>query len=468
LLKYGSYLDITEIDTALGLKPSNKDTFIIPIRQTFAPKHEIIMNFYVPLQQKQNRMKKLLTLICCIMLLVGCKKEDIASPIPDTAKRTVIVYMPGEHNLNAFINADIQEMVTGMQNVSNDYSLLAFVDDANSSRAPFIVQITNNSRQPIDTLYRYSEDFYSSDAGRFSEVLSRCMKLRPAKEYGLVLWGHADGWIIEQNGSKATAPRRAYGVDNGDNSTVIPGQNSLFKWMQIPDMCRALEALNVKFKFIFCDCCNMMNAETAYEIRNCTEYLIASPAEITGMGAPYDTMVKDFFSQNDEEMYISMCSDYNAQFDYVNGHLPISVVRTSSMPALAEATRKVLPLIADYTKTADATKGKVYYYAYNKNYNYEKVMYDMYGMVNAALEAYPDEFWQWQDAFYDAVVYTETSTLWHANTVDFSDFEVTADTYGGISMFFPMDKYQRAYNKYNEGIKQLQWYQAVGWSAVGW
>jgi len=92
----------------------------------------------------------------------------------------------------------------------------------------------------------------------------------------------------------------------------------------------------------------------------------------------------------------------------------------------------------------------------------------MYGMVNAALEAYPDEFWQWQDAFYDAVVYTETSTLWHANTVDFSDFEVTADTYGGISMFFPMDKYQRAYNKYNEGIKQLQWYQAVGWSAVGW
>ena len=125
-------------------------------------------------------------------------------------------------------------------------------------------------------------------------------------------------------------------------------------------------------------------------------------------------------------------------------------------------------MIADYTRRADATKGKVYYYAYNVNYDYEKVMYDMYGMVKAALEDYPDKFKAWQDAFYDTVIYSETSDRWHANTVNFSDFTVTTDNYGGISMFFPMEKYTKSFHLYNEDIKQMQWYQAVGWSAVGW
>ena len=419
------------------------------------------------MQQKLSYMKKLLTMICGLMLLVACEKDDAGSSKPAPAKRTVIVYMAGENNLNGLVNGDIQEMVDGMQNISDDYKLVAFVDNASKSTTPFIAQITNNSQHPIDTLYRYAEDFYSSDADNFREVLSRCMSLCPANDYGLILWGHASGWNIEANGSTTSAPRRAYGADNGDNSSALPTTKTV-KWLQIPDMSQALEALHVQFKFIFCDCCNMMNAETAYEIRKCTEYLIASPAEITGVGAPYNTMMKDFFNPNDEEMYKSMCADYNAQYDYVGGHLPISVVQTDKMEALAEATTKVLPMIADYTRRADATKGKVYYYAYNVNYDYEKVMYDMYGMVKAALEDYPVEFKAWQDAFYDTVIYSETSDRWHANTVNFSDFTVTTDNYGGISMFFPMEKYTKSFHLYNEDIKQMQWYQAVGWSAVGW
>ena len=37
-----------------------------------------------------------------------------------------------------------------------------------------------------------------------------------------------------------------------------------------------------------------------------------------------------------------------------------------------------------------------------------------------------------------------------------------------MSMFFPMEKYEHTSHPYNTDIKKMQWYQAVGWSTVGW
>lgn len=100
----------------------------------------------------------------------------------------------------------------------------------------------------------------------------------PADDYGLVLWGHGNGWVI-MNDSVAT--RRAIAVDNGNNKVSDSGM-----WLNIPSLHIALKALPHPFKFIFADCCNMQNVEVAYELRDVTEYYIASPAGIPGEGAP--------------------------------------------------------------------------------------------------------------------------------------------------------------------------------------
>ena len=55
-------------------------------------------------------------------------------------------------------------------------------------------------------------------------------------------------------------------------------------------------------------------------------------------------------------------------------------------------------------------------------------------------------------------------------TVNFSDFTVTDEKMGCVNMFFPLNKYNdtSCLHSYNTDIKQMQWYQAVGWSAVGY
>ena len=405
-------------------------------------------------------MKHFLISISILLLFGAChKKED--DPQPSKGRRTVIVYMSGDNTLSGFTSGDLQEMVNGAANtLSSSDRLVVFVDRISTQEKPFIARITGDSKQPVDTLYKYSEDFYASEPSNFVEVLKRAISLCPASEYGLVLWSHASGWNIEKD------TRRAFGVDNGNVSAN--GNKGL--WLNMPDMRTSFEQLGMKWKFIFTDCCNMMCVEVAYELRNWADYLIGSPAEIPGYGAPYSKMVKDLFSQSDT-FYESIIDTYAAAYpDY----LPLAAMRLSEMESLASATKAVLPAIAEHLKQGDdvATKNIIYYFSPGGHYDdVNKSMYDMNDMIRTALDEQPEAYDTWHQAFQKAVVKRVTAPMWETNatnTVYFSDFTVTDAKMGCVSMFFPLDKYNNSscLYTYNTDIQKMQWYQAVGWSSV--
>ena len=137
-------------------------------------------------------MKKILMLMVMMGLLTACGGGDEPTPPtpPTPARRTVVVYVAAENNLSPDSYTNLQDMITGRRQVADDENLVVFVDRANATQLPFIVKVTKNESQPLDTLYKYTEDFYTSDPERFREVLQRIVGLCPATEdYGLVLWG---------------------------------------------------------------------------------------------------------------------------------------------------------------------------------------------------------------------------------------------------------------------------------------
>ena len=416
-------------------------------------------------------MKHLLIILASMLLLTACEKD---SDIEDTdyrlpARRTVLVFMAGENNLSGYAQSDLNEMIQGRKSVGADCDMLVFIDKA--AEKPFIARIRNKADQPVDTLYKYTEDYYFCD--RFEEILQRMVSYSPqARDYGLIFWGHANGWILENNGKDVI--RRAYGVDNGDNTSTVRVKEPS-RWLNIPDMAKVIKQQSLPIKYLFFDCCNMQCAEVAYELRQTADYIIASPAEITGIGAPYQTLVKDFFIEDDEQLGKQLCIDYHAQITHEMGlgdeQLPISVVRTSKMQALADATRNIMPMIAAHLQTGNPTKDIIYYYNYDANNffpEYGKVLYDMNDMIRTALGDDAEAYTTWKKAFDDAVCYSEGSARWHSTTLKFRDidFQVTPEKQGCLSMFFPLKKYQQSQHNYNEEIKKLQWYQAVGLSEV--
>ena len=410
------------------------------------------------IMKRKDIIRQIIIVLAGAVLTTACSSSD-NEEVTQPAKRTVLVYMAAENNLTSNAQSDINEMIKGVKKISKWDHLIVFVDRASKTEKPFLIRLRDNDQQPADTIRKYDQDFLDSDPAKMKEVMSWVMQHYPANDYGLVIWGHANGWVV-MNDSVAT--NRAIAVDNGENSSSTKQY-----WMNIPTLRNVLATLPHSFKFIFADCCNMQNAEVAFELKDVTQYVIASAAGIPGDGAPYETIVPDLFNYDDQALCQKTCDDYHAKLDNEGGHLPIAAVRTDRMPQLAKATAKILKSIYDAGTVID-TDGMIYYYTYHWDVSKkeEHVMYDM----NDFLLRHADEteYQEWKQAFDAVFVTNKMSKKWETQgTIDW-DFEVTEERFGGMSMLIPLERYNNTLLKYNELIKKMGWYQAVGWSELGW
>ena len=394
--------------------------------------------------------KYLLCTLACTLLLTACHKDKKEEPqLP--ALESVLVYIAGDNNLDEFIHRDMRQMMDGSKGLSKQYNLLLFVDEKN--QLPYLMKITNGDTLRLKT---YQQEQKSSDAETLAEAVRWMKENYEAPSYGLVLWGHADGWTIRS--TTKSGPRLAYGQDTSGGE----------QWMDIPAMAQALEnVLNgQKLRFIFADCCCFQCVESAYELRNVTDYIIASAAEIPGEGAPYQTVIPALFSQRDD-FYAQAANAYFEQTSYGYKE-PMAVVKTSEMENLAQATKTILKqchvnLESDGYPSVDRL---IYYYDHS--------LFDMQHFL--LTHAPEDAYAQWKRVFDTAVPYRTMTEVWMANHVDFldyaetmfRDFEVTEENYGGVSMFVPQNKSLSFYREQNERIKEMQWYTAAGLNELGW
>jgi len=419
-------------------------------------------------------MRKYIIGFLGLMLLWSCDKKDDPEPVePTLSDRTVLVYMSGENDLatRSYMNNDLLEMDEGSYQLSDKQHLIVFVDSVGTSTRPYIIEIANGKRK---LLYQYSDEFAASDPSKFKEIIQWTIDHYPAKEYGLVLWGHASGWIVESD-TVATNKTRAYGYDYGYDSYAG------YKSMNITQMARALEDLP-KLKYIFADCCSFNCVESAYELRNVADYLIGSAAEIPGEGAPYQSIMSGLFSSS-ATFYKDICDKYYdfyldayktstySSLKLAGYSVPLSVIKLSEMESLAQATSQLMSSISaaiTYPAELDLTNMPFYYGSY---YNPDmKIMYDMSTVFHQY--APTTDYNQWLAALDKAVPYNLVSTKWQTiyssieNSFDF--IPQNEALYGGISMFFPQQYYDRYTYKFNTRIKNLQWYYAVNWSKYGW
>ena len=425
-------------------------------------------------------MNRIIIFFISLLLFTACDKNEDPSPAPEPtqAERTVLIYMSGENNLTqdyqypgeSFLADDLVEIIEGSYKVNSKQHLICFVDSVGTNNKPYIIEVSNGKTKEV---YRYESDFYASDPAKFREVLQYTIDNYPAKEYGLVLWGHASGWIVHNDTVpsvlKTREATRGYGKDEGWDT------NGSSKWMNITQMAQALETIP-KLKFIFADCCNFMCVEVGYELRNCAEYLIGSPAEIPGEGAPYHLMIEKLFSTS-PTFYKDICNCYYDYFfdaytqpDYSDWNLegysvPLSVFRLDQMENLADATKQLMQkFMPKYPEQLDLTN--LPYYLYNDR----RVIYD----VKTVFKKYAPEsdYNKWLDVFNTAVPYQAVSQRWMSifDTIrnDFYTFPQDTESWGTVSMFFPQTYYNSCYFDYNKRIRKLQWYNAVDWASYGW
>lgn len=415
-------------------------------------------------------MKYLFTIAIAVLLLTSCHHHHDEEEQQQPARQTVLVYMAGDNNLSSFVEDDMVQMIRSTRTLSDEDNLLMFVDTAEDS--PYMLKASKGDTVRVA---EFSESQFTSSAETLRDAMLWAMTHYEARQYGLVLWGHADGWIIKNHTDVAgsrTTPNRSYGQDRNGNGT---GSGT---WMDIPEMARALESLprpegsGKVLRFLFADCCCFQCIESDYELRNVTDYIIASAAEIPGEGAPYHAVLPALMSM-EADFYKQAVDAYYSQVIY-GYYEPLSVVKTSELDNLAQATRTVLKQsIGPLSEGYPSVDSLIYYY--------DHTMFDMNDFVMS--HASENDYSEWRRAFDMAVPYSTWAEVWLANFVpyldaffmrNFRDFVVTEQRYGGVSMFVPQNpnavnyKYQSVVEMQNKTISRMQWYRAAGLDELGW
>ena len=385
---------------------------------------------------------------------------------PSGDAKTVLIYLADGNDLKGILKYNLQDFKEASRRLCDNENLIVFARLYKEGES-WVARLKNG--EVTDSVSLSDLGIHSSDGenracdpGVMEGVLRYAFTKYPAKNgnYGLVFGSHGSGWRQKQEVQRTCS--RAICVDYCNGS--LNSYNE--RWINIPTLAGILSN-GPHLKFIMTDCCNMMCLENLYELRHTCDYLIGSPAEIPGKGAPYDQIVPDMFKDGD--FYKTIIDKY---FDSVKGTLPLVAVKTSEMENVAQATRTALVAVKEKIGNgyADMT-GMIHYFHLDDTKDEFFPEYNAFYDAGDFMHTYAptDVYQQWRQALDKAVVDCRMATRWATEKrweKKYADFTVTEEKFHGVSMFVPQDPSCGDYAQFNEDIKFFEWYKAAELSVL--
>jgi len=346
-----------------------------------------------------QNIKYLQLLISALVIAVFASCSD-SNPTdepqePTGTTRTLLVYMVAGNDLGSsgLDDDDIKEMMQAAKKGDFGNSRLLVY------HAPYNGEVQLKEVKPdgsISVLQSYGTvSGESVTIARMQQVIADMKKHAPARDYGLVLWSHASGWIAD-GVQEPSAKHRSYGQDRG-------------RKMNVTSLASALDGAG--FSFIYFDCCFMGAVEVMYEMRNVAKTAVVSAAEVALPGMPYHLSLEPLMSEDAGlvEAARRTYEYYEGQSTQYDRSCTIAVVDLTAMAGLASATRAVYaaapaPVPDGYEKKRFCNRSP-----------YKNYYFDFADYVDALTAGNPAAQSAWHAAFDKAVIYKAQTAYFQSN-----------------------------------------------------
>lgn len=327
------------------------------------------------------QIKKICDFIIATLLIVvgvSCSNgDDPDGPdVPVTpVGQTVFMFFPWSNSLLSDFRRTVEDMQTVVaQRSMKDERVMVFM--ATSEREAVLFELKKqNGRCLTDTLRRYSDRPFTSRQW-LTSLFSEVMTLAPASRYGMVVGCHGLAWVPVQGQRSA---RKKLGsqerIDEEDNlykeeridkewlykeeridkegepsdlmhfevqgpvTTRFIGGTYPETQIETTDLADAMADAGLHTEYILFDACYMSSVEVAYELKDVTHYLIASPTEVISYGFPYITMGKHLLGTPNykgiADSFISFYSSYYLPYGTV------AVTDCTQLDALAAIAQQI-------------------------------------------------------------------------------------------------------------------------------
>lgn len=322
------------------------------------------------------------------MVGVSCSNGD--SPdgpdVPVTpVGQTVFMFFPWSNSLLSDFRRTVEDMQTVVAERSMKNERIMVFMATSEREAVFFELKKQNGRCLTDTLRRYSDRPFTSRQW-LTSLFSEVMTLAPASRYGMVVGCHGLAWVPVQGQRNArkrlSSQERIDEEDNLYKEEKIEEEDNLYKEEKIDkeglykkeridkegddlmhfevqgpvttrfiggtypetqiettDLADAMADAGFHTEYILFDACYMSSVEVAYELKDVTHYLIASPTEVLSYGFPYITMGKHLLGTPNykgiADSFISFYSSYNLPYGTV------AVTDCTQLDALAAIAQQI-------------------------------------------------------------------------------------------------------------------------------
>ena len=259
-------------------------------------------------------IKKLFTLFICMislaMTFTGCSEE--AFDTDSVNKQTILAFYPwtggkSSTELLGYLQNNIDSICDGIidRKGLNNSRVLVFLSDKYNHSMLYDLQY-NATTKSVDRvpLKEYEGTSYASAEG-IADIMNEVKTKASALNYALIVGVHGCGWTYASDWSRypyyarpsVTRPSDnnfsgiQFGPDPNAPLTRFFGSVSLAEnAMDISTLAEGIRESGLKMQYILFDACYMSNIETAYELKDVTNYMIASGSEIMAAGLPYRSM----------------------------------------------------------------------------------------------------------------------------------------------------------------------------------
>lgn len=319
-------------------------------------------------------------IIATLFIVVGVSCSNGDSPDgPDApvtpVGQTVFMFFPWSNSLLSDFRRTVKDMQTVVaQRSMKDERIMVFM--ATSEREAVLFELKKqNGRCFTDTLQHYSDRPFTSRQW-LTSLFSEVMTLAPASRYGMVVGCHGLAWVPVQGQRSA---RKRLGsqerIDEEDNlykeekidkeglykeerinkegepndlmhfevqgpvTTRFIGGTYPETQIETTDLAEAMADAGFHTEYILFDACYMSSVEVAYELKDVTHYLIASPTEVLSYGFPYITMGKHLLgTPNYKGIVDSFISFYSS---YYLPYGTVAVTDCTQLDALAAIAQQI-------------------------------------------------------------------------------------------------------------------------------
>ena len=330
-------------------------------------------------------------IIATLFIVVGVSCSNGDSPdgpdVPITpVGQTVFMFFPWSNSLLSDFRRTVEDMQTVVaQRSMKDERIMVFM--ATSEREAVLFELKKqNGRCLTDTLRRYSDRPFTSRQW-LTSLFSEVMTLAPASRYGMVVGCHGLAWVPVQGQRSARKRLGSQGrIDEEDNlykeekidkdelykgdrinkegepndlmhfevqgpvTTRFIGGTYAETQIETTDLADAMADAGLHTEYILFDACYMSSVEVAYELKDVTHYLIASPTEVISYGFPYITMGKHLLGTPNykgiADSFISFYSSYYLPYGTV------AVTDCTQLDALAAIAQQINAAASEQTNAA--------------------------------------------------------------------------------------------------------------------